>query len=60
MIGEIGEYLPGLRKPREFVCDTESDVASLPQCICGSTAIIIETGGVYIVDAQGRWVKFGT
>ena len=57
--GEIGEYLPGLRKPREFVCDSESDIVDLPECTCGSTAMIIDTGDIYIVNANGKWVKFG-
>lgn len=58
-IGEIGEYLPGLRKPREFICDNEGDIANLPESICGSTALIIETGDIYIVNASDEWVKFG-
>lgn len=59
MFGEIGEYLPGSRKPREFVCDTEADIAKLPSCGCGCTALVIATGNVYIVNASGQWVKFG-
>lgn len=59
MIGEIGEYLPGQRKPREFVCDTEEDIVNLPACCIGSAALIISTGDIYVVNANGEWVKFG-
>ena len=58
MFAEIGEFVPGMRKPREFVCDTVADVANLPECIPGSTAVVV-TGEVYIVNAQGEWVVFG-
>lgn len=44
---------------REFICDTEEDVASLPQCCSQSTALVCSTGDVYIVNASGQWVKFG-
>ena len=59
MVGEIGKYLPGQRTPREFVCDTEADIANLPECMCGATALVISTGDIYIVNATGKWVKFG-
>jgi hypothetical protein len=59
MIGEIGKYLPGSRTPREFVCDTEADVADLPSCMCGAKALIIATGNIYVVNASGAWVKIG-
>lgn len=58
-IGEIGQYVPGSRKPREFICDTESDVENLPQCMCGATALVVETGDAYVVNASGVWVKIG-
>lgn len=44
---------------REFVCDTEEDVATLPECCTKSTALVVATGNVYVVNASGEWVKFG-
>lgn len=44
---------------KEFICDTEADVASLPDCCSQSSAIVVETGNVYIVNASGNWVPFG-
>lgn len=43
----------------DFICDTEADVASLPASCAQSTALVAETGNVYIVNASGNWVKFG-
>lgn len=43
----------------EYLCDSESDVANLPTCCPQSTAVICETGDLYIVNASGQWVKFG-
>ena len=44
---------------REYVCDTEADIANLPKCCTKSTALVVETGNVYVVNASGEWVKFG-
>ena len=44
---------------KEFILDTEADVAELPECCSGSTALVCSTGNVYIVNASGQWVKFG-
>ena len=44
---------------REFICDTEADVENLPQCCPMSTAVVADSGSVYIVNASGNWVKFG-
>lgn len=43
----------------EFICDSEADVANLPDCCTGSMAVVAATGEVYIVNASGNWVKFG-
>lgn len=47
----------------EFICDTEDDAANLqtehPECSTGSTAVVCNTGDVYVVNASGQWVKFG-
>lgn len=44
---------------KEFVLDNESDVSKLPVegCTMGSTAFIIETGNVYMLNGQKEWVK---
>lgn len=43
----------------EYLCDTEADVQNLPNCAPSSTAIVIESGSVYMVNTAGEWVKFG-
>lgn len=42
----------------EYLCDTDTDFADLPESAPGSTAISIETGNVRIVNTQGEWVPF--
>lgn len=44
---------------KEFIADAEADVADLPECCTGSTALISDGGKVYIVNASGEWVEFG-
>lgn len=42
----------------EFLCDADSDVASLPgldECAVGSTALILESGDFYILTPSGEW-----
>lgn len=42
----------------EYVCDFETDVQKLPiGCATGSTAYVIETGNIYIIDGFKKWVK---
>ena len=43
----------------EYILDTEDDVANLPKCGTGSTALVVATGNVYIVNASGEWKLFG-
>lgn len=44
----------------EYILDTEADVASLPNACCvGSVAVVVESGNVYMVNASGKWAKFG-
>lgn len=47
----------------EFICNTESDVSSLPRNVDGvnpgSVAVICSTANVYILNASNSWVKFG-
>lgn len=55
------EWCPCVEDSRkEFLVDTEADVNSLPKCCTGSTALVTATGNVYIVNASGRWVAFGS
>lgn len=57
---------------REFVCDTEMDIESLPTnqsptdnakidekeyCAAGSCALVIETSDVYMLTTDGVWTK---
>lgn len=42
---------------KEIVCDTEEDLKFLPDCVMGSTVIVIETGSVYIRNSKDEWVK---
>lgn len=52
-LSEQGEVKYGVH---ELVLDTSSDVASLPKdCRPGSTAIVIETGDVYMMNSKGEW-----
>ena len=44
---------------RDYICDDEANVASLPECACGSSALVIATGDVYVVNTQGAWTKVG-
>ena len=39
----------------QFICDTPADVASLPECRSGCSALIVSTGEVYMVNASGSW-----
>ena len=47
----------------EFICNTDSDVSSLPKNVegvnAGSVAVIASSATVYILNASGQWVKFG-
>ena len=40
-----------------FSCDSESDIADLPECNPGSVAIVATEGSpMYMVNASGQWV----
>ena len=52
------EWDPEIRHRKEFIVDTEAEVADLPKCDPGSSALVTETGSVYIVNASGEWAKF--
>ena len=54
------EWCPALNDyQRDYIVDTESDVAHLPQCCTGSSALIVESGKVYVVNASGVWAVYG-
>lgn len=43
----------------EYVCDSQADLDSLPNCKPGSSAIVLEPGNVaiYMKNTEGKWVK---
>ena len=43
----------------DYVADTAEDVTTLPNSGTGSTAIVVATGEIYMVNASGEWAKFG-
>lgn len=43
---------------KEFVLDTIADLVDLPvDATMGSTAFIIATGAVYMLNSAGEWVE---
>lgn len=44
----------------EFICDSDADVATLPQCGPGSQALVPVIGKLWVVNASGQWVEFGS
>ncbi len=43
---------------RSFVLDSTEDVADLPVCCAGSTAMVAGNGSsVYMVNASGEWTE---
>lgn len=53
-----GETLYGIK---EFMLDTAADVADLPTNIRpGSTALVIPTSEIYILNGEKQWVLFGS
>ena len=53
-----GETLYGIK---EFVLDSVDDIKNLPKNIrVGSTALIIPTAEIYILNSSKTWVKIGT
>lgn len=42
----------------EFVLDTEDDIATLPNdCAPGSSALVIDSSNVYMLNSKGEWKK---
>ena len=43
---------------QEFVCDTPEDLDDLPvDAKMGSTAFVISTSSLYMINSQGEWVE---
>lgn len=44
---------------REWVCDTPEDLENLPSgsVAMGSTAFVISTSELYMLNGEGEWVK---
>lgn len=45
---------------KDFLMDTEEDKVDLPECCVGSAAVAVNTGNVFVVNASGEWVTFGS
>lgn len=50
---ELEEYT------HDYIVDTDADIASLPACATGSSALVVESGAIYMVNASGVWAVFG-
>ena len=55
----IGKQMIGDLSPREYLCDTDADLATLPEACTGSMAVSLESGKVYVVSTFGNWIPFG-
>ena len=44
---------------KEYVCDTPEDLKNLPSgsMAMGSTAFIISTSELYMLNSEGEWIK---
>ena len=55
-----GDTLYGIK---EFIIDSAEDVANLPTNIpkirVGSTALVISSGDIYMLNGDGKWVLIG-
>jgi len=55
LISHDGNPAYGLK---EFVVDTPEDIKNLPiNALMGSTALVISTGEVYMINSKGEWKK---
>lgn len=52
IIANGGQTVPGIK---EYVIDSIDDLDCLPKTPMGSTALIISTGKVYILDGSQEW-----
>lgn len=55
-----GDTLYGIK---EFIVDNKEDIANLPTNIpkirVGSTAFVISSGDIYMLNSSGKWVATG-
>lgn len=52
LIAHDGETSYGIK---QYALDTEADLDKLPKCPMGSSAIVIATGKVYMINSEGVW-----
>lgn len=43
----------------DYIVDAEADIAALPECCTGSSALVVESGAIYMVNASGVWAVYG-
>ena len=44
----------------DLICDYETDVENLPNDkAVGSTALVLETSNLYMINSEGQWIKVG-
>lgn len=54
------EWCPALNDYQcDYIVDAESDIANLPTSCTGSSALVVETGKVYVVNASNQWAVYG-
>lgn len=53
------EYSPFPAAPCSFFMTEKADLATIPECPCGSAAIDVSTGDVWICFPE-FWQKFGS
>ena len=54
LISHDGDPAYGLK---EYVLDVPEDINDLSRALMGSTALVISTGEIYMINSQGKWVK---
>lgn len=54
LISHDGNPAYGLK---EYVVDVPEDIKNLPEALMGSTALVISTGEVYMINSEGKWIK---
>ena len=55
---QAGETLYGVK---EFILDSAADVEKLPKDVRpGSTALVIPTSEIYILNSEKKWILFGS
>ena len=58
MIGIMKDAGKNAYNLKDYVVDTAAEVNLLPtNCAMGSSAFVIETGDLYMLNSSGKWVK---